>query len=115
LAPGRACPPGGRSETAAGWRTDRRAGNDSRNVVPGPGSSDPQNDVDQLRGAGDVVELRTGDAREAAALARRTLDEGTFAGWSEVLIGGVAENRGGLPIVTGNAHHFPAQETITYG
>jgi predicted nucleic acid-binding protein len=68
-----------------------------------------------LRGAGDVVELRTGDAREAAALARRTLDEGTFAGWSEVLIGGVAENRGGLPIVTGNAHHFPAQETITYG
>jgi predicted nucleic acid-binding protein len=82
--------------------------------LPRPARELKQNTSGSL-GAGDVVELRTGDAREAAALARRTLDEGTFAGWSEVLIGGVAENRGGLPIVTGNAHHFPAQETITYG
>lgn len=79
------------------------------------GSSNPEEDLDKLRGAGDIVELVTADARKAAQLARRTLEEGVFPGWSDVLIAGVAANRGDLPIVTGNADHFPASETVTYG
>lgn len=79
------------------------------------GSSDPDADVDTLRGAGEVIELTTADARQAAQVARSTLEEGTFPGWSDVLITGVAENRGGLVIVTGNADHFPTAETVTYG
>lgn len=78
------------------------------------GSSDPDSDLDNLRGAGEIVELRTSDARSAAEIARRTLQEGTFPGWGDTLIAGVAENRGGLAIVTGNADHFPATETVTY-
>lgn len=78
------------------------------------GSRDPDGDLATLERAAALEDLRVGDAREAAALARRTFEAGRFPGWIDVLVAGFAKARGNLPIVTRNARHFPEGRTRTY-
>lgn len=78
------------------------------------GSSAPEEDVEKLRAAGEILDLTARDAEAAGALAREAIDEGAFPGWSDILIAGVARSRGDVPVVTANAEHFPSVETVTY-
>ncbi len=78
------------------------------------GSTDPPRALEMLRAAGEIVELTIRDAVEAGTISRKTRADGRFPGWSDVLIGGTARNRGDVPVLTGNPEHFPENETRTY-
>ena len=78
------------------------------------GSRNPDADLAALDQAAALEDLRVGDAREGAALARRTFEAGRFPGWIDVLVAGFAKARGDLPIVTKNARHFPESRTRGY-
>jgi len=78
------------------------------------GSRDPDGDLATLDQAAAIEDLRVGDAREGAALARRMFGAGRFPGWIDVLVAGFAKARGNLPIVTRNVRHFPESRTRTY-
>ena len=78
------------------------------------GSRDPSADFTALDEAATLDDLRIGDAREGAAIARRTFEAGRFPGWIDVLVAGFAKARGDLPIVTRNNRHFAENRTRTY-
>ena len=75
------------------------------------GSSDPEADFATLDRAAMLEDLRIGDARVAATLARAMFRRGRFPGWIDVLVAGFAKARGDLPIVTKNVRHFPESRT----
>jgi len=78
------------------------------------GSAYVDGDLELANRAGQVVNFTADDARSAARLARLMMGRGEFPGWSDVMIAGVAENRGGLPVVTRDPKHFPESKTMTY-
>jgi predicted nucleic acid-binding protein len=78
------------------------------------GSRDPEADLRALDRAAVLEDVRVGDARVAADLARRMFDRGRFPGWIDALVAGFAMTRGNLPIVTKNVRHFPESRTRTY-
>ena len=78
------------------------------------GSRDPEADLVALDRATVLEDLRVGDARVAADLARRMFDGGRFPGWIDALVAGFAKSRGNLSIVTKNVRHFPESRTRTY-
>ena len=78
------------------------------------GSSDSEADFATLDRAAMLEDLRIGDARVAAALARAMFRRGRFPGWIDVLVAGFAKARGDLPIVTKNVRHFPESRTRGY-
>ncbi len=78
------------------------------------GSRRPRIDLETLRSSGEIVDFTLDDAYLASELARRLLAEGRFPGWNDVLIGGLALNRGGLEVVTRNPDHFLGLKTRTY-
>jgi predicted nucleic acid-binding protein len=78
------------------------------------GSRDPEADLMALDRASVLEDLRVGDARVAADLARRMFDGGRFPGWIDALVAGFAKSRGNLSIVTKNVRHFPESRTRTY-
>jgi len=78
------------------------------------GSRDPEADFQALDRAATLEDLRVGDARAAALVARLMFRGGRFPGWIDVLVAGFAKARGDLPIVTKNARHFPESRTRGY-
>jgi len=78
------------------------------------GSHDPEADLVALDRATVLEDVRVGDARVAADLARRMFDRGRFPGWIDALVAGFAKARGNLPIVTKNVRHFPESRTRSY-
>ncbi len=78
------------------------------------GSRNPEADLVALDRATVLEDLRVGDARVAADLARRMFERGRFPGWIDALVAGFAKARGDLPIVTKNVRHFPESRTRTY-
>jgi len=78
------------------------------------GSRDPDADLATLERAVALEDLRVGDAREGASLARRMFEAGRFPGWIDVLVAGFAKTRGDLSVVTKNVRHFPESRTRTY-
>ena len=78
------------------------------------GSRDPDADLATLERAVALEDLRVGDAREGASLARRMFEAGRFPGWIDVLVAGFAKARGDLSVVTKNVRHFPESRTRTY-
>ena len=78
------------------------------------GSSDPEADFATLDQAAMLEDLRIGDARVAAALARAMFRRGRFPRWIDVLVAGFAKARGDLPIVAKNIRHFPDSRTHGY-
>ena len=78
------------------------------------GSRDPDADLMALDRATVLEDLRVGDARVAADLARRMFDGGRFPGWIDALVAGFAKARGDLPVVTKNVRHFPENRTLGY-
>ena len=78
------------------------------------GSRQPEADFATLDRAVTLEDLRLGDARSAAALARRMFARGRFPGWIDALVAGFAKARGDLPVVTKNARHFPESRLRSY-
>jgi len=78
------------------------------------GSRDPDADLATLDRAVILDEFRVGDARAAAALARRLFRQGAFPGWIDAFVAGFAKARGDLRIVTRNVRHFPESPTVRY-
>ena len=78
------------------------------------GSRDPEADFVALDRAAVLEDLRVGDARVAAALARKMFERGRFPGWIDALVAGFAKARGDLPVVTKNVRHFPENRTLDY-
>ena len=78
------------------------------------GSRDSDGDFATLDRSAALEDLRIGDAREGAPLARRLFESGRFPGWIDVLVAGFAKARGDLPIITKNVRHFPESRTRTY-
>jgi predicted nucleic acid-binding protein len=78
------------------------------------GSSRRDAAAERVRGAADVLPFTEEDALEAARLAAEAFREGRFPGWTDVMIGGFALNRGASAILTRNARHFPEGLARTY-
>ena len=78
------------------------------------GSRDPEADFATLDRSAVLEDLRVGDARVAAALARKMFERGRFPGWIDALVAGFAKARGDLPVVTKNVRHFPENRTLGY-
>ena len=78
------------------------------------GSREPEADFAILDRAATLEDLRVGDARVAAVLARRMFGRGRFPGWIDALVAGFAKVRGDLSVVTKNARHFPESRTRSY-
>ncbi len=78
------------------------------------GSRNPDGDLATLERAAALEDLRVGDAREGASLARRLFEAGRFPGWIDVLVAGFAKARGDLSVVTKNVRHFPESRTRRY-
>jgi predicted nucleic acid-binding protein/predicted CopG family antitoxin len=78
------------------------------------GSTRPDAALDRLRAAGDLADFTVPDARAAAEVARRSLEDGSFPGWTDALIAGFARNRGDVPVLTADPDGFPGVETRTY-
>lgn len=77
-------------------------------------STDPMADTSKILETAVVLQFTVEDAQVAGRLAMEFYKKGSFPGWSNVFIAGVAENRGRLPIVTRNPKHFPMSEGRTY-
>ena len=78
------------------------------------GGTDFEQDSRNLADAGEIVEFSMSDAVAAARIAKILFGRGAFPGWSDVMIAGMAESRGGWEVVTRNTRHFPESKTITY-
>lgn len=66
-----------------------------------------------LAASGEVIDFTLEDARAAAEVARTTIGEGLFPGWSDAFIAGIGRSRH-APVVTGNPRHFAHVETLAY-
>lgn len=78
------------------------------------GSRDPEHDMARLNEAAEILPFSQEDALAAASIARQSLANGSFPGWMDCLLAGVARNRGNIPVVTANPRHFPGSETLSY-
>lgn len=78
------------------------------------GSTRPDAALDRLEAAGDLEAFTVDDARAAAEIARRSLEDGTFPGWTDALIAGFARNRGDVPVLTADPDGFPGVEARAY-
>ena len=108
-------------DEGAGQLLDRLVREEEAALIPSvviaeylAGSRDPEADLAALDRAATLDDLRVGDARVAAALARRMFRQGRFPGWIDVLVAGFAKARGNLPVVTKNARHFPESRARGY-
>lgn len=78
------------------------------------GSRDPEHDLARLQDATEILSFTVEDAVAAGWVGAETLAHGTFPGWTDCFIAGVARNRGNLAVVTANPRHFPLSQTVSY-
>lgn len=76
------------------------------------GSRDAARDLADIQAAANVQPFTVEDAVVAGEFGRRSLREGSFPGWMDLLVAAFAHNRGDLAVVTRNRKHFA--KTLDY-
>ena len=78
------------------------------------GARDIERRLERLEGSTRILDFTRDDAVHSARLGQMLFADGSFPGWNDLLIAGMAERLGDLPIVTRNRRNFPASEILDY-